>query len=199
MLTSWEVQNENQFSACSSEPFPCDRVSSDDSQTPQYYVGPATSSVSILANATRPPPTAKKVAIQNQNQFDYGPSQLHLRDRVPSEDNQAPQHYRDFSTSISSIVHALVPPQTANNETVLNQNQVTSCHSQPCLYNQNGNTCAEPVTCDTMAEHFGAMHDVKRMGREDQISCQWPNCGRKVRRHNFARHIREMHLQHKRR
>ncbi|KAI6009687.1 hypothetical protein EDC04DRAFT_2772773, partial [Pisolithus marmoratus] len=164
--------------------------------TPHPYASSPVSA-SAQAGATVLPRTANNPTVQNQNQFDYGPYRLHLRDRVPSEDNRAPQHYRGPSTSISSIAHALVPPQTANNETVCNQNQATSCHSRPCLYNRNGNACGEPITCGTVPEHFSAAHGVKHIGSDLKIPCEWQNCGRKVLRHNFVRHVREKHLGHK--
>ncbi|KAI6013303.1 hypothetical protein EDC04DRAFT_2759102 [Pisolithus marmoratus] len=89
--------------------------------TPQPCAG-SPASASTQAGSTVPPRTANNSAVQNQSQFDYGPSQLHPRDRVPSEDDQAPQHYRGPATSTPSIARALVPPPTASNATVQNQN-----------------------------------------------------------------------------
>ncbi|KAI6009688.1 hypothetical protein EDC04DRAFT_852208 [Pisolithus marmoratus] len=84
--------------------------------TRQPYVSSPTSA-SAQAGATVLPRTANNPTIQNQNQFGYGPSRRPLRDRVSSEDNQVPQHYLGPSTSIPTILRAIVPLPTANNET----------------------------------------------------------------------------------
>jgi len=36
------------------------------------------------------------------------------------------------------------------------------------------------------------------MTLEEDVSCLWPDCGQIIERHNFVRHIREVHLGHKR-
>ncbi|KAI6009689.1 hypothetical protein EDC04DRAFT_2772799 [Pisolithus marmoratus] len=79
-------------------------------------------SASTQASSSVPPRAANNPTVQNQSQFEYGPSQLHLRGRVPSEDDQVPQHYLGPSTSVPTILRAIVPLPTANNATVQNQN-----------------------------------------------------------------------------
>ncbi|KAI6038282.1 hypothetical protein EDC04DRAFT_2005521 [Pisolithus marmoratus] len=177
------VQHQNQFRDCSSQLFPYDRVSSDDSQTLQHYVGLSTSG-SILVDTIGPPPIANRVAL-----FSY--------DQVSSEDNQVPQHGAGPPVSVSASAGAIKPPHTVNNATIQNQNQFASCPPRPCLYIRNGHLCGEPIMCGTVPGHFSAMHSIKGP-RSVKIVCQWQSCGSEVQRHNFVRHIREKHLEHKR-
>lgn len=165
----------------------------EDNERLQHYSGPSTSE-SSLAGAIEPP----QVPNNATNRFGNRPPQLHLYGLVSLEGNQRPQHYASLSTGVSTLAGAIGPLQTATNATVRNQNQVIiSCHSLACLYIQNGNACGESITCDTVPKHFRAMHGVKRINRKVKIVCRWQNCGRRIRRHNFVRHIRRRHLKHK--
>ncbi|KAI5984124.1 hypothetical protein F5J12DRAFT_787655 [Pisolithus orientalis] len=94
-------------------------------------------------------------------------------------------------TSVSyPWVGALGPPQTSAN----NHNPIL------CLYDLgDGNECLDFITCGTAPGHFSAVHGVKGMARNVEITCGWQDCGSLVKRHNFMRHVREIHLGHGRR
>ncbi|KAI6027116.1 hypothetical protein EDC04DRAFT_3092090 [Pisolithus marmoratus] len=167
-------------------------VSSEDSQVPQYYSYSSTSAIGL-------PPTANNATVQNPNPFSDFLSQLIPDGPVSSEDSQRLQHCVGPSTSTYTLTRAIESPQATDNATVENQNQFINCHSHLCLCIQNGNACVESITCGTVPEHFRAMHSIKGLPRDFMILCEWQNCGSKIRRHNFVRHIREKHLGHERR
>ncbi|KAI6027102.1 hypothetical protein EDC04DRAFT_3092077 [Pisolithus marmoratus] len=99
------------------------------------------------------------------------------------------------TSAFYALVAAVDPIQTANNQV----NQYNNCPFQLCFYNQDGNECWELITCGTAPEHFSAVHGIRRMARGVEITCGWQGCECLIRRHNFIRHIREVHLGHGRR
>lgn len=140
--------------------------------------------------------TERNTRIREQGLLPYqtSPSYRHANSSdTHREDIETLQHYADAPASAIGL------PQIANYATAHSQNQVTGCHSHPCLYIRNGNACGETIVCDTVPEHFSTMHGVKRMKRDVKIFCEWENCGSEIQRHNFIRHIRGKHLGHKRR
>ncbi|KAI6013306.1 hypothetical protein EDC04DRAFT_2609378 [Pisolithus marmoratus] len=155
--------------------------------------------VPTIISAIGLPPTANNATVQNPNPFSDFLSQLIPDGPVSSEDSQRLQHCVGPSTSTYTLTRAIESPQATDNATVENQNQFINCHSHLCLCIQNGNACVESITCGTVPEHFRAMHSIKGLPRDFMILCEWQNCGSKIRRHNFVRHIREKHLGHERR
>ncbi|KAI6096733.1 hypothetical protein F5141DRAFT_1152051 [Pisolithus sp. B1] len=154
-----------------------DQYPSEDNETPQHYMGPTTS-VSSLAGAVEP---LQRAIVQNQCSD------------CPSDDNETPQHYEGAATSVSSLAGAVDPTQPA-----IAQNQYSNCPSQRCLYWRDGNECGESITCGTAPEHFRTVHNIKHMSREDEVVCQWPNCKYDGQKHNFMRHVRQIHMGHMR-
>ena len=53
--------------------------------------------------------------------------------------------------------------------------------------------CYVPIGLDDVPRHFKA-HGIKGMKRKAIIQCYWDGCGHNVTRHNFVRHIRDIHL-----
>ncbi|KAI5994027.1 hypothetical protein EDD15DRAFT_2367149 [Pisolithus albus] len=102
-------------------------------------------------------------------------------------------HDTDLATSVTNAsVDAIESLPTANNST----SRYNNCPPQQCFYNRDGNVCLEFITCGSAPEHFRALHSIRDMARDVKIVCQWHGCGRQVQRHNFMRHLREVHLGH---
>ncbi|KAF8837959.1 hypothetical protein BDN67DRAFT_972216 [Paxillus ammoniavirescens] len=57
--------------------------------------------------------------------------------------------------------------------------------------------CSEPLSCRTASEHFKA-HGIVNMVSTMLIFCQWDGCCETIRRDNFIRHVRALHLGHTR-
>lgn len=53
--------------------------------------------------------------------------------------------------------------------------------------------CYEPIGLDDVPHHFKA-HGIRGMERKAIIQCYWDGCQHDVTRHNFVRHIRDIHL-----
>lgn len=58
--------------------------------------------------------------------------------------------------------------------------------------------CCSLISHDEVPDHFKTVHGIKNKGRKEKILCRWDNCGEMIGRHNFVRHIREIHLGSKR-
>ncbi|KAL4078533.1 hypothetical protein V8B97DRAFT_1279270 [Scleroderma yunnanense] len=70
----------------------------------------------------------------------------------------------------------------------------TDCPSVYCQYlGINDMPCSELITCNDVSQHFNTVHGIKGMTREVEFLCRRPNCGQTIIRHNFVRHIREVH------
>ncbi|KIN98662.1 hypothetical protein M404DRAFT_845852 [Pisolithus tinctorius Marx 270] len=112
-------------------------------------------------------------------------------------DDGTHEHGGDTKTSVSyALANVIEPLQMTNNST----NRYSNCALQLCLYlRDDGNECLEFITCGSVPEHFRDFHAIRNMARDVKITCRWPNCGCWVQRHNFVRHIREVHLGHGRR
>ncbi|KAI6045428.1 hypothetical protein EDC04DRAFT_58905 [Pisolithus marmoratus] len=91
-------------------------------------------------------------------------------------------------------------PQTAVQEAgaPANATQYANCPTARCLYpGVEGTLCLQEISCATVPRHF-AGHGVENKSRKEVIRCEWKGCVKKVSRHTFARHIREVHLRHTR-
>ncbi|KAL4062452.1 hypothetical protein V8B97DRAFT_238759 [Scleroderma yunnanense] len=53
--------------------------------------------------------------------------------------------------------------------------------------------CLILISCKDVPEHFKE-HGIVKMRRGVIIACQWLGCRESVTRHNFVRHIREVHF-----
>ncbi|KAI6157084.1 hypothetical protein BKA82DRAFT_800781 [Pisolithus tinctorius] len=88
-----------------------------------------------------------------------------------------------------------MPPQNAV-QAPANETQFTNCPPARCLYpNVDGTPCLQEINCATVPSHFVA-HGIENKSRKKVIHCQWSGCVKKVTRHTFPRHIREVHLRH---
>lgn len=78
--------------------------------------------------------------------------------------------------------------------------QGVNCPLAQCLYPgvQGKRFCLENISSATIPDHF-ISHGIENKSRKEVIHCQWNGCCKKVTRHAFVRHIREVHLGHKRR
>ncbi|KAG6333595.1 hypothetical protein ID866_5495 [Astraeus odoratus] len=63
----------------------------------------------------------------------------------------------------------------------------------------NGTLCEESITYDSVANHFAKEHGMKAWFRSPTIHCKWSGCSRAMKRENFMRHIREVHMGRSRR
>ncbi|KAL4074717.1 hypothetical protein V8B97DRAFT_1740740 [Scleroderma yunnanense] len=78
-------------------------------------------------------------------------------------------------------------------------NQYSNCPSSLCHYvDMDEMICFQPINCEDVPEHLKMIHGIKKMARDMEIPCGWLGCGQFVQRHNFTRHIREIHLGHAR-
>ncbi|KAI6012232.1 hypothetical protein EDC04DRAFT_741338 [Pisolithus marmoratus] len=77
-------------------------------------------------------------------------------------------------------------------------NECADCPPKKCRYpGPGGNHCLQVITCKDVSEHL-IIHGITNMSRDKMITCHWDGCSADVSRHNFVRHIREKHFQHKR-
>ncbi|KAI6111724.1 hypothetical protein EDD16DRAFT_1198574 [Pisolithus croceorrhizus] len=91
-------------------------------------------------------------------------------------------------------------PQSVVQETgaPANESRYANCPTTRCLYPGTGEIlCLQEISCPTVPSHF-ATHGVENKSRMEMIHCKWRGCVAKVTRHGFVRHIREVHLQHRR-
>ncbi|KIM55895.1 hypothetical protein SCLCIDRAFT_29961 [Scleroderma citrinum Foug A] len=74
-----------------------------------------------------------------------------------------------------------------------------NCPSRLCLWVDANelSPCFKLITCGDAPRHFKE-HGIKAIPREADIACLWNDRGRIVKRHYFTRHIREVHLDHRR-
>lgn len=78
----------------------------------------------------------------------------------------------------------------------LQGNQYAGCPTTPCLYPAvEGKLCLQDISCATVPSHFTG-HGIGNRSRKEVIRCRWEGCVKKITRHTFARHIREVHLRH---
>ncbi|KAI6017486.1 hypothetical protein EDC04DRAFT_2744380 [Pisolithus marmoratus] len=77
-------------------------------------------------------------------------------------------------------------------------NDFFDCHQTLCLYTSGDNQCLEIIGCCSVVVHFLDVHEIRNLGREVTIPCGWQDCGLTVKRKNFFRHVRELHLRHNR-
>ncbi|KAI6164219.1 hypothetical protein EDD17DRAFT_1506705 [Pisolithus thermaeus] len=78
----------------------------------------------------------------------------------------------------------------------LQENQYASRPTTPCLYpGVEGKLCLQDISCATVPSHFTG-HGIGNRSRKEVIRCSWEGCVKKITRHTFARHIREVHLRH---
>lgn len=68
--------------------------------------------------------------------------------------------------------------------------------SIPCGWRDDeGNKCSMLVHARDCNDHFATVHSIKRMTRDFEITCRWcPPERMNLRRHNFLRHVKEVHL-----
>ncbi|KAL4075419.1 hypothetical protein V8B97DRAFT_1946662 [Scleroderma yunnanense] len=84
------------------------------------------------------------------------------------------------------------------NQPIDKPNQATDHPSTNCLWlDTDSMPCLTPINGDDVPEHFKA-HDIKNKKRKSGIACLWNGCRQIVTRHNFVRHIREVHLGYER-
>lgn len=123
------------------------------------------------------------------------------------QQTQQELHYNGPAISSSSLSNANVPSAdltTPNSKCCLWQGAddplpVTSLISIFCNWHgADGLQCCEPINYDDVPHHFKTVHGIKGLGREVKIRCDWDDCQDIVIRHNFVRHIREVHLNCKR-
>ncbi|KAI6100936.1 hypothetical protein EDD16DRAFT_1549746 [Pisolithus croceorrhizus] len=80
----------------------------------------------------------------------------------------------------------------------LQETRYANCPTTRCLYPGTEETlCLQEISCATAPSHF-ASHGIENKSRTEMIRCKWRGCVKNVTRHAFARHIREVHLQHRR-
>ncbi|KAI6140427.1 hypothetical protein BKA82DRAFT_1008842 [Pisolithus tinctorius] len=109
------------------------------------------------------------------------------------DNGRLPEHH--IGSIANSTSHTIQEAFTVDVQT----NQYSSCPKTLCLYTDpQGCECLEPINCGTAPDHFKNKHGIRNMGREVELICVWQNCGCRVIRHNYIRHIREHHLQHDR-
>ncbi|KAI6103127.1 hypothetical protein EDD16DRAFT_328763 [Pisolithus croceorrhizus] len=71
-----------------------------------------------------------------------------------------------------------------------------NCPTTQCLYPAvEGNLCLQEISCAAVPSHFTG-HGIENKSRKQMIRCEWEGCVKKITRHIFARHIREVHLRH---
>ncbi|KAI6038162.1 hypothetical protein EDC04DRAFT_2697733 [Pisolithus marmoratus] len=60
----------------------------------------------------------------------------------------------------------------------------------------DGQVCGNPVTSDSLANHFAVMHGIKNMASDIKVECRWcpPSSQKRVKRESMLRHLREVHL-----
>lgn len=77
-----------------------------------------------------------------------------------------------------------------------NETQYANCPTTQCLYpGVEGNLCLQEISCAAVPIHFTG-HGIENKSRKETIHCEWEGCVKKITRHTFARHIREVHLRH---
>ncbi|KAI6038628.1 hypothetical protein EDC04DRAFT_2603797 [Pisolithus marmoratus] len=80
----------------------------------------------------------------------------------------------------------------------VNVTPYANCPSTPCLYpGVEGTLCLQEISCVTVPNHFIG-HGIENKSRKDMIECEWEGCAKRVARHTFVRHVREVHLRHMR-
>ena len=88
----------------------------------------------------------------------------------------------DYSRWTLPSITAVIPPPTSL-----------------CMWRTTSDSqCGMIVHPDTVSGHFRDHHGIKNLGGRDVIVCHWLGCGIHLARHNFVRHIREVHLGHAR-
>ncbi|KAN0075411.1 hypothetical protein V8E55_011434 [Tylopilus felleus] len=58
--------------------------------------------------------------------------------------------------------------------------------------------CGVEISCENVPAHFKEIHGIKMIHESCVIGCRWQGCQAQPVRKNFARHIRESHLNHTR-
>ncbi|KAI6101227.1 hypothetical protein F5141DRAFT_288892 [Pisolithus sp. B1] len=110
------------------------------------------------------------------------------------ETHSSPGGHQGPTGAPSTLYNTAQGTLTADN-TVGTQNNSDGRPSMPCLYPRaDGTACLDQITCCDVPEHFKKAHDVRDLKRSYWLFCKWKNCGRKITRHNFVRHIRECHF-----
>ncbi|KIM63751.1 hypothetical protein SCLCIDRAFT_688125 [Scleroderma citrinum Foug A] len=96
-------------------------------------------------------------------------------------------HYNGPLTNPSSLSNSPGNVPTAN---------FTGPVSKCCQWQGSDDAlrCYLLVDHESVPGHFKTVHGIKDMGRKVKIRCRWLDCQQTVGRHNFTRHIREVHL-----
>ncbi|KAI6001199.1 hypothetical protein EDD15DRAFT_1664409 [Pisolithus albus] len=109
------------------------------------------------------------------------------------EDGSLLEHYQG-STSAPSTLNATGQGTPMADHQV---NNTACCPPMRCLYPRaDGAACLKRITCPEVPDHFREEHNIRNMRRDHPLVCRWGNCGSRVTRHNFVRHIREKHFNH---
>ncbi|KAI6106719.1 hypothetical protein EDD16DRAFT_1627948 [Pisolithus croceorrhizus] len=78
-------------------------------------------------------------------------------------------------------------------------NKYDCCSSIPCLcMGPGGGECSQLINCGGVPDHLRDVHGIINLARGHPLDCTWRDCGCRVTRHNYVRHVRECHLQHNR-
>ncbi|KAI6110801.1 hypothetical protein EV401DRAFT_1991095 [Pisolithus croceorrhizus] len=110
------------------------------------------------------------------------------------DDGMLEHHCGPTSTPdiLEGTVQGTLPPSSR-------VNKYDCCPSIRCLCTgPGGGECLQLINCSVVPDHLKDAHGIINLARGHPLDCTWRDCGCRVTRHNFVRHIRECHLQHNR-
>lgn len=86
-------------------------------------------------------------------------------------------------------------PTREHNGDLPQRNQYANLRQHLCLWTESdGKQCLQNLDYASARTHLAAAHRVKDIPSEAFVSCKVQGCGGKVRRMNFLRHFREVHM-----